>query len=110
MQLAMARLTLMTLLALGLAACSQNEQGRKVIAEQCIAGGWTVEVCECLARESDARLDPPMFEAIVLGAQGNMAEADLAMQELDPQARGKFAVVVPQILKTCGAEGYLPGG
>ena len=54
--------------ALGLAACSQNEVGKKVITEQCIAEGETVEVCECFAKTSNEKLDKELFDIVVLGA------------------------------------------
>jgi hypothetical protein len=105
----MARLLVLAIAALALAACSQNERGRQIITEQCIAGGEQVEVCECFAKQADAKLDQPLFELIVLGARGQAEEADLAMQELEPQQKAKFSVVVPQIIKACGGEGYLAG-
>lgn len=95
---------------LGLAACSQNEAGKKVITEQCIADGGIVEVCECLARETDAKLEKPLFDIIVMGAQGLDVETAERIEELDPSQKAKLATVAPQILNTCGAEGYLANG
>lgn len=99
----MARLALIALVAVAaLAACSRNEPGRKLITERCLSTGETTEVCECLARESDAKLDQPLFDLVVLGARGEAEEAELAMQELDNQMKIKFATLVPQIRKGCG--------
>ena len=78
----MARLALLTLVALGLAACSQNEVGKKVITEQCIAEGETVEVCECFAKTSDEKLDKELFDIVVLGAQGEDIETAERIEEL----------------------------
>jgi hypothetical protein len=103
----MARIALLALVTVGLAACSQNEAGKKVITEQCIADGGIVEVCECLARESDAKLDKPLFDIIVMGAQGMDVETAERIEELEPQQKAKLATVAPQILNACGAEGYL---
>jgi hypothetical protein len=105
----MARFFLIALLGFGLAACSQNEHGKKVITEQCIAGGEAVEVCECLAKEADAKLDQDLFDIVVLGARGASEETEARMVELDPQARAKFAAAVPQIIRSCGGQGYLAG-
>jgi hypothetical protein len=99
----MARLAFLGLAAAAaLGACSQNEQGRKLITERCLANGLETEVCECLARESDSKLDQPLFELVVLGARGEVEEAELALQELDGQMKAKFAALVPQIRKGCG--------
>ncbi|MFT3724491.1 MAG: hypothetical protein QM773_12970 [Hyphomonadaceae bacterium] len=99
----MARLALIALVAVtALAACSRNEPGRKLITERCLSAGETTEVCECLARESDAKLDQPLFDLVVLGARGEAEEAELALQELDNQMKTKFATLVPQIRKGCG--------
>lgn len=99
----MARLALIALVAAtALVGCSRNESGRKLITERCLASGETTEVCECLARESDARLDQPLFDLVVLGARGEAEEAELAMQELDNQMKSKFATLAPQIRKGCG--------
>lgn len=109
MKLAMARLAFIALVVLGLAGCSRNEEGRKFITQRCLASGQETEVCDCLARESDARLDQQMFEVVVLGARGDDQEAELAMQELDSPAKAKFAAIVPQIQKECGLLESQPG-
>jgi biotin synthase-related radical SAM superfamily protein len=85
-----------------LAGCSPNEQGKKVITEQCIADGEAIEVCECLAATSAEKLDKPMFDMVVLGAQGAEAEVAGRMEELAPELRTKFAVVAAEISRTCG--------
>ena len=66
-------------------------------------------MCNCLARESDAKLDQPLFELVVLGARGEQEEAELALQELDSTMKAKFAALVPQISKGCGVSDA-PGG
>ena len=106
----MARLLLIGIAALGLAACSQNEVGKKVITEQCIAEGETVEVCECFARTSDEKLDKELFDIIVLGAQGEDSETEKMIEELSSQQKAKLSAVAREVITTCGAEGYLAGG
>lgn len=106
----MARLPLIALAALGLVACSQNEVGKKVIAEQCIAEGETVEVCECFAKTTDEKLDKDLFDIVVLGAQGEDGETEKLMQELSPSQKAQFAAGVREVIATCGAQGYLAGG
>lgn len=106
----MARLSLLALAALGLAACSQNEAGKKVITEQCIADGETVEVCECLARESDAKLDKELFDIVVLGAQGADEETAARIEDLEPSQKAKLSLTAPEILRACGAKDYLATG
>ena len=103
----MARLALLALVALGLAACSQNEVGKKVITEQCIAEGETVEVCECFAKTSDEKLDKELFDIIVLGAQGEDSETEKMIEELSNQQKAKLSAVTREVITTCGAEGYL---
>ena len=86
-----------------LAGCSPNEQGIKVITEQCIAGGEAVEVCECLGKASAEKLDKPMFDMVVLGAQGAEQEVAGRMEDLAPELRTKFAVVTQEISAQCTA-------
>lgn len=110
----MARLPLIILAAplmaaLALAACSQNEVGKKVIAEQCIAEGETVEVCECFAKTSDEKLDKEMFDIVVLGAQGEDGETERLMQDLSPAQKAHFSAAVREVISACGGEGYLAG-
>lgn len=106
---AMRRLSLFALAIMGLAGCSQNEAGRKVIAEQCIADGEAIEVCECFAKEADAKLEQPMFDIVVLGAQGDDEETARLVEELDREQQAKFTTAVREVLRSCGAEGYLAG-
>jgi len=103
----MARLAFLGFVALGLAACSQNEVGKKVITEQCIAEGETVEVCECFAKTSDEKLDKELFDIIVLGAQGEDAETEKIVEELSPSQKAKLSAVTREVVTSCGAEGYL---
>jgi hypothetical protein len=86
----------------GLAACSANQQGIKVITEQCIADGEAIEVCECLGKASAEKLDKPMFDMVVLGAQGAEQEVAGRMEELAPELKTKFAVVTREITQQCG--------
>jgi len=103
----MARLPLILMVALALAGCSQNDVSRKVIAEQCIAEGETVEVCECFAKTSAEKLEKEMLDIIVLGAQGEDGETEKLMQELSPSQKAHFTSAVREVISTCGAEGYL---
>jgi len=99
------------LIALGaLAGCSQNEEGKKAIADKCLANGDTPEVCECLAQRSAERLDPALFDIVVLGARGEDLVTTQRMDELTPDLKAKFSLTIPQILRECGAQGYLAGG
>ena len=105
----MARFTFIAIAGLALAACSQNEAGKKVITEQCIADGEAIEVCECIAKEADAKLEQGLFDIVVLGAQGSDLETARMISELDPQQQAKFTASVRQVLDGCSAEGYLAG-
>lgn len=105
----MRRLAVFLLVAGALGACGQNEAGKKAIAEQCIENGDTVEVCECLGEQSAEKLDAELFAIVVLGAQGEDLEAARRMDELSPDLQARFAAAIPDILKGCGAEGYVAG-
>jgi hypothetical protein len=93
------------LLVAGLAGggCSVDDTGRKAIIDACLKSGQQDAVCSCLAKESTRRLDKPMYEMVVLGAQGNEAETDRLMATLTPAAAQKFASTTQSIAKTCGA-------
>lgn len=96
------------LLLAGLAACSANEQGRKVITEQCIADGEAVAVCECLAKGAAEKLDKELFDMVVLGAQGAEQEVAGRMEDLPPELKTKFAVVIPEIRAACESAADAP--
>jgi hypothetical protein len=84
-------------------ACSDDDSGRKAIVDACLKGGQQEGVCTCLARESARRLDKPMYEVVVLGAQGSEAETDRIMATLTPAAAQKFVNTTQAIARTCGA-------
>jgi len=106
----MPRLTIAIAALLALAACSQNGAGRAVITDRCVAGGEAPEVCKCLADESSKKLDQDMFSMVVLGAQGEEAKSDAKMKELGPDRQAKFTSAMKEIIRGCGAAGYLAGG
>jgi hypothetical protein len=93
------------LLAAGLVAggCSVDDTGQKAIVDACLKSGQQGDVCSCLAKESERRLDKPMYQLVVLGAQGNESETDRIMATLTPAAAQKFAGTTQSIAKTCGA-------
>jgi hypothetical protein len=93
------------LLAAGLlaGACSADDSGGKAIVDACLKSGQQEAVCSCLAKESAKRLDKPMYQVVVLGAQGNESETDRIMATLTPAAAQKFVSTTQVIAKTCGA-------
>ena len=98
------------LAAIVLGACGQNEQGKRTIEAQCIAGGGAEDVCACLAKTSSERLDKELFDIVVLGAQGEDIETAERIEELTPELQNKLTAVVPDIIKLCGAQSYLVPG
>jgi hypothetical protein len=86
-------------------ACSAYEEGKKFITDQCLAGGNTVEVCDCLARESAARLEPQLFDIVVLGAKREDALAAARMEDLTPEQESKFTKTIPEIRNQCKVDG-----
>ena len=84
-------------------ACGADDTGRKAIVDACLKGGQPDGVCTCLAKESAQRLDKPMYEVVVLGAQGNEAETDRIMATLTPAAAQKFVSTAQSIARACGA-------
>jgi hypothetical protein len=100
----------MLLAAIALGACSASGPGREAIADRCVAGGEKPEVCDCFAEESSRRLDKPMFELVVLGAQGRDSEAETRIRALGPERQGAFSTIVRGIIRGCGGEAYLIAG
>lgn len=90
------------LVAVGLAACSDGS-GRKVIIDACLRSAQASGVCSCLAGESEKQLEKPMFNVVVLGAEGNSAEADRLLAAMTPAAQQKFTDTTKAIAHTCGA-------
>jgi hypothetical protein len=105
----MLRQATLVLVLLGLSACDQNASGREVIANRCIAGGEAPEICRCFADESSSRLEGDLFQIVVLGAQGMETETDRLMKELPADRQTDFSSSMREIVRTCGAEGYLAG-
>jgi hypothetical protein len=103
----MLRKATLVLLFAGLSACDQNGAGREAIANRCIAGGEAPEICRCFADESSRRLEGDLFQIVVLGAQGMETETDRLMKELPADRQADFTSAMREIVKACGAEGYL---
>lgn len=91
-----------------LAACSQNDEGRKAIADRCVADGGTDEVCKCLADESAKRLDQDMFDIVVLGAQGDDKETEIQIGELAKDRQIIFSAKVEGVRRGCGVDEATP--
>jgi hypothetical protein len=106
----MARWLIPTALLIALAACSQNGPGRAAIVERCVAGGEALEICQCLADQSSRKLDRDMFALVVLGAEGEETETDQLMREMAPDRQLKFIAAMREIIRSCGAEGYVAAG
>lgn len=90
-----------------LAGCSQSGPGKAAIVDRCVAGGETAEICKCLAEQSAKKLDGEMFQIVVLGAQGEEEKTDAMVKALTPDRQTKFTTSMREIIKGCGAEGYL---
>ncbi|MDP3736786.1 MAG: hypothetical protein Q8R02_05325 [Hyphomonadaceae bacterium] len=90
-----------------LAACDQNGPGRTAIANRCVAGGEAAEICKCLADASSNKLEPDLFQVVVLGAQGEEAQTEKLVKELPPESQAKFSSTMRDIIQGCGAEGYV---
>ena len=96
-----AALVLLALAALGVAACSPRESGKKAIVERCLAGGEDEKVCQCQAQASAEKLDQELFDLVVLGARGEEAEAAVRVEELSPELQGRLSTLVPEIRQEC---------
>jgi hypothetical protein len=92
-----------------LTACSQDGPGRAAIVDRCVAGGETPEICKCLADSSSQKLDDDMFELVILGAQGEQAKTDQRLKEMSPERQTRFTLSMREIVRGCGAQGYLAG-
>lgn len=89
------------------AACDQTGPGRASITNRCVAGGEAPEICRCLADASAKKLEGDQFNLVVLGAEGEDAQAEKAMGELTPESQAKFTASMREIIESCGAEGYV---
>ena len=94
-------LVLLALAALGAAACSPRESGKKAILERCLAGAEDEKVCECTAQASAEKMDQELFDLVVLGAKGEEGEAAVRAEELSPELQNKFSLLVPEIKQEC---------
>ena len=103
----MLRWTLPATTLILLAACDQNGAGRTAITNRCVAGGEAAEICKCLADASSKKLDPNLFNVVVLGAQGEDAQTEKLVKELPPESQAKFSSTMREIIEACGAEGYV---
>lgn len=103
----MLRKAMLVLSFVVLSACDQNASGKEAIANRCIAGGEAPETCRCFAEESASRLEGDLFQIVVLGAQGMETETDRLMKELPADRQADFSTAMREIVRICGAEGYL---
>jgi len=102
----MARLALSLFALIVLAACSQNEAERKVIADRCVADGEAEPVCKCLADESAKKLDGELLGIVVLGAKGEDKETDALIKELPKDKQLLFQATMRDVARGCGATDY----
>jgi hypothetical protein len=103
----MARIALFLVAVAALAACSQNEAERKLVADRCVADGESEPVCKCLADESAKKLDGELFKIVVLGAKGEDKETDAQIKELPKDKQLLFTAVTREVARGCGANDYL---
>ena len=89
------------------AACSQNGPGRAAITDRCVASGQTPEICKCLADQSADKLDPEMFEVVVLGARGEVNASERLLRDIGPDRQNRFKVIARDIARACDAGEYL---
>lgn len=92
---------------LAAAACSGASSDRTVIAGSCARDGGVQSTCDCLARESVKRFEKPSLEAVVLGAQGQDAEADKIMASLTADESARFRMALVDIVAACKADDYV---
>lgn len=97
-------------LALCLAAgCGAPTDTRVIITDTCVKDGGEPDVCDCLGRESVARLDEDSLDAVVFGALGEDIEADSVLAEMGDVGQARFRSGMAAVLRVCGAEDYVSG-
>jgi hypothetical protein len=89
------------------AACSQDGPGRAVITDRCVASGQTPEICKCLADQSAQKLDPEMFDVVVLGASGQVNASERLLRDIGPDRQNRFTALTRDIARACDADEYL---
>jgi hypothetical protein len=99
--------SLACVVAVALAACNRNGPGRELIANRCVAGGETPEVCKCLADQSSAKLDDEMFQLVVLAAQGQVNASERLLRDIGPDRQSRFRTITREVARACGATEYL---
>lgn len=87
------------LLALG--AC---DTPNKPLVDSCLADGYDKKVCECLAKEAKKQLEPDVFNAMVMMAEGKEEEANAAMEAMPIEKRFSVASGMFTVMGACSVE------
>ncbi|MDZ4760158.1 MAG: hypothetical protein SGJ21_03705 [Alphaproteobacteria bacterium] len=100
----MSRLLLVLVFALASGACGAagGGGGKAVLSSRCVEDGNDKKACDCMATETENALDPEVFEAMVLAAQGKDDEADAAMQKLTQEQQFSVVKMTGDTLEKCG--------
>jgi hypothetical protein len=101
-------LVLLVFSAVAMSACSPRDAGRKAILDRCLAGAGDENVCGCQAKAAADKLDQELFDLVVLGAQGEEAEAAARVEELSPELQSRFSVLIPEIRRECESAAEAP--
>jgi hypothetical protein len=79
-------MTSKTILAIGvalfMAACGAAPNAKSAMIKKCVEGGETEAICTCVATEMETTLEPEIFKAMTLEAEGKSEEAQKIMQSL----------------------------
>jgi hypothetical protein len=77
-----------------------------VLVAGCIRDGNTRASCECMADSARTTLDPPVFQAMAMGAEGRQADASLAYDALTDAQKETVPAFVASSIKACNLTAY----
>lgn len=89
---------------LALAAC-QEDKAQKALVDSCVADGLNQKTCTCLATETKKQVDPEVYEAMALAAQGKEDEANALMEKMPIEKRFSVASGITSAMGACAVEG-----
>lgn len=89
---------------LALAAC-QEDKAQKALVVSCVKDGLPEKACKCLADETKKTVDPEVYQAMALAAEGKDNEANALMEKMPIEKRFSVASGITSAMGACAVEG-----